>query len=280
MLVNTFCHIPRVTIRSERRIWEAGLHSWKALTRATELPLTRVSLDAFRCYLDESHHHLRAENPHYFADALPSMLHWRLFPEFREQMAYLDIETTGLTPGWNAITTIALYDGRQVFTYVQGQNLDTFARDVQNYKVLVTYNGKCFDVPFIQRSLGIVLDQVHLDLRYILRSLGYKGGLKGCERQLGIHRPGLEEVDGYFAVLLWQDYKRRKNERALETLLCYNIHDVVNLETLLVKAYNLKIKASPFEQSHLQAMPTAPEIPFAADGETIDRIRYRLAMSL
>ncbi len=279
MLINTFCHLPRITVGSERRIWEAGLHSWNALDGATELPLPRLSLDAMRRQLDDSFRHLHAVNPHYFAASLPSTLHWRLFPEFREQMAYLDIETTGLTPGQNAITTIALYDGRQILTYVQGQNLKNFAQDIRNYKVLVTYNGKCFDVPFIERSLGVRLDHVHLDLRYILRSLGYRGGLKGCERQMGVRRPGVEEVDGYFAVLLWQDYKRRKDERALETLLCYNIHDVVNLETLLVMAYNLKIKTSPFEQSHWQVMPTAPEIPFAPDRATIDRIKGRIAMS-
>jgi uncharacterized protein YprB with RNaseH-like and TPR domain len=86
----------------------------------------------------------------------------------------------GLESWSNQTTTIAVYDGTSIFTYVQGQNLDQFKEDIQKYKVLVTYNGKCFDVPFLQSSFGIKVNQVHIDLRYVLKSLGYTGGLKGC----------------------------------------------------------------------------------------------------
>ena len=51
-------------------------------------------------------------------------------------------------------------------TYVQGQNLEQFKDDIYEYDVIVTYNGKCFDVPFIESDLGIKLKQVHIDLRY------------------------------------------------------------------------------------------------------------------
>lgn len=279
MLINTFCHIPRITVKGERHLWEAGLHSWSAIEQAAELPFKRVSMDAVRRHLDESDLQLKLDNPHFFVATLPTALHWRMFPEFRHKIAYLDIETTGLSPGPHAITTIALYDGKQVRTYVQGHNLHRFEDDVQSFRVLVTYNGKAFDIPFIENSLNMRLNQVQLDLCHILRSLGYRGGLKGCEKQLGIARRGLEEVDGYFAVLLWKEYVRRRNERALETLLCYNIYDAVNLESLLVKAYNLKLKDSPFERTHRQVMPATPKISFAADQETIEQIKHYQAMS-
>ena len=273
MLQSTFCHIPQISLKSERRLWEAGLHSWQAIRSLSELPIKRVSLDALHRHVEESHIQLRAGNPHYFAEALPTTEMWRMFPEFRSRIAYLDIETTGMTPGWNAITTIALYDGEHIYHYIQGHNLHRFERDIQCFDVLVTYNGKTFDVPFIERSLGFTLEQAQIDLRYVLRSLGLRGGLKSCEKQMGIRRRGLEDVDGYFAVLLWKEYKRRNNEKALETLLCYNIHDVVNLETLLVKAYNQKIKESPFERTHTIELPRPPKIPFAADKETIEQLR-------
>ncbi len=226
--------------------------------------------------IQRSVHHLREGDPRFFEAQLPSDQLWRLFPEFRDDVAYLDIETTGLSPWGAHITTVALFDGQAVRHYVHGQNLERFKEDVEKYKVLVTYNGRCFDLPFIRRDLGIPMRHVHLDLRYILRSLGYKGGLKGCERQLGIQRGELEGVDGYFAVLLWEEYARRGNTRALETLLAYNIQDVVSLETLMVISYNLKLEATPFGESRCLPLPAPPEVPFTPDRETIDRIRLEL----
>jgi hypothetical protein len=117
------------------------------------------------------------------------------------------------------------------------------------------------------------MDQAHIDLRYVLRSLGYGGGLKGCERQLGLQRGDLEGIDGYFAVLLWHDYLKNRNYGALETLLAYNVQDTVNLETLMVLAYNMKVKGTRFARSHGLPMPTQPENPFEADAQTVQRIR-------
>jgi len=84
----------------------------------------------------------------------------------------------------------------------------------------------------------------------------------------------LDGLDGYSAVLLWNDYQRNKNPKSLETLLAYNIQDVVNLEFLMVLSYNLKLKETPFAQSHQIPSPKEPEIPFKADEETIARTRH------
>jgi len=46
-------------------------------------------------------------------------------------------------------TFIALFDGRSIRTYVQGENLNRYADDIQDYRMLVTYNGKSFDVPYM-----------------------------------------------------------------------------------------------------------------------------------
>jgi uncharacterized protein YprB with RNaseH-like and TPR domain len=187
-------------------------------------------------------------------------------------MVYLDIETTGLNRYHDPITTISLYDGESISYYVNGQNLDDFMNDIDKYRVIVTYNGKTFDVPFIEKYFGIRLDHAQIDLRYILGSLGYRGGLKSCETQLGIDRGDLKDIDGFFAVQLWYDYQKSGNPKALETLLAYNIQDVLTLENLMVISYNLKIKNTPFYNNKLQE-PVLPEIPFEVDMETVERIR-------
>jgi uncharacterized protein len=269
MLKNTFCHLPGVSVSKERMLWDSGVSSWDGLSRAR---LPRRITTSITTHIEDSFRSLEGGSPNYFADRLKANQHWRLFPEFRSSIAYLDIETTGF--GYGAyITTIALYDGRSVHHYVKDVNLSDFPKDIEGYSLIVTYNGKCFDLPFIERQFGIRMNQAHIDLRYVLKSLGYTGGLKGCERSFGIDRDGLAGVDGFFAVLLWNDYLKSGDPKALETLLAYNIQDVVNLETLLVLAYNLKLKETPFHDDLRLPMPQAPKLPFAADPATINRIR-------
>jgi uncharacterized protein YprB with RNaseH-like and TPR domain len=161
-----------------------------------------------------------------------------------------------------------------VFYYVYGDNLDLFARDLGKYRVLITYNGSCFDLPFIRNQFGIALDHVHIDLRYLLSSLGYRGGLKGCERSLGLDRAELNGVDGYFAVLLWYEYSKRGNMKALETLLAYNIADTVNLENLMVQTFNMKLSETPFQELKIP-LPCPPALPFKPDAALIDELRHR-----
>lgn len=266
MLKQTFCHLPGVDAATERALWSRGIRCWED---AQQMRGHHASLSH---HLTPSFERLAVNDPRYFAEALPSQHHWRLFPEFRRAVAYLDIETTGLR-GDSAITTIALYDGHSVRCYVQGENLHQFVSDVQEYEVVVSYNGKAFDVPFIERSFGVKLRHAHIDLMYVLRSLGYRGGLKGCEKRLGLDRKELADVDGYFAVLLWQEFRRTRNPKALETLLAYNVQDVVNLETLMVMAYNLKLKETPFGATLRLDLPAAPTLPYAADTEIIHRLK-------
>ena len=273
MLQNTFCHTPGIGPKTELRLWELGIRSWSAIEGGPAIPLGPAKTAALRASARDSMAHLARRDPGYFCERLPSDQQWRLFADFRDTAAYLDIETTGLGGPGDYITTIVVYDGQRVRHFVQGQNLADFGDHIEQYSLLVTYNGKTFDLPFIRNYLRVPVEQAHIDLRYVLASLGYRGGLKGCEKQLGLDRGELDGVDGYFAVLLWYDYLNQGNDRALETLLAYNAQDVVNLETLAVMAYNLKLRDTPFSADHCLQLPNPPPVPFAADAETIQRLR-------
>lgn len=277
MLTHTFRHIPGIGLKTEKRFWKAGLSAWDDFREPCPVRLTTSKLAVIRAYLDESKKHFQ-DNPLYFYELLNGNQHWRLFPHYQHKTVYLDIETTGLSEFQDHITTIATYDGTKVKYYVYEENLDDFIDDLDRFDVLVTYNGKNFDIPFIERSFGRRINKTHIDLRYILRNLGYKGGLKSCEKQLGLDRGDLDGVDGYFAVLLWQDYKKSGNKKALETLLAYNIEDVVNLETLMVHAYNLSLKETPFFEDLQLSCPSKPPLPFFADLKVIDRIKRTYPM--
>lgn len=274
MLQNTFQHLPGVGAKTEVALWNQYIRCWEDLlaSDSTHRPPLK-NRAAIRKSLEESVIQLQDGNVRYFQDRLPTGLHWRLFPEFREKVVYLDIETDGLDAACGRITTIALFDGKNVSCYIQGHNMDAFAADIMQYDLIITYNGKCFDIPFIENSLQITLNQAQIDLRYVLASLGIKGGLKQCEITLGIGRGNLADLDGFFAVLLWREYQRNRSRKALETLLAYNVADAVNLEKLMVMAYNRKVQTIPFSDVPDIPPPREPVNPYSADPAVISRVR-------
>ena len=275
MLRQTFCHLEGVGPKTEQRIWNLGIRSWDDLVGVEDGALPFKRAGRLREGVAESTRHLENKDVQFFSDSLPVGEQWRLFPELRHSTCYLDIETTGLVGGH--ITTIATYDGTEVRHYVYDQNLYDFKDDICQYDLLVTYNGKCFDVPFLRDFFfGINLDQAHIDLRFPLRRIGYRGGLKSCEKQLGLCRGDLDEIDGFFAVCLWDEFRKTERTEALETLLAYNIQDVLTLETLMVAAYNRLLEQTPFAGELSLTEPEMGKNPFQPDAETVDRIRSRL----
>jgi len=120
MLFNTFCHIQRIGLATEAKLWDAGIHNWGLFDETPEIPLSRNKVASIFAAIEESWKQLDSGNPHYFIQHLPVNQYWRLFHNFRNTIAYLDIETTGLENWCNEITTMALYDGQRVHTYVNG----------------------------------------------------------------------------------------------------------------------------------------------------------------
>ncbi len=274
MLQHTFCHINGIGLKTEARLWAEGIRNWKDWHESKRVSLSQRALMEIPTIFEESLDALENRDPNFFCDRLTSSDQWRVFADFRDSLVYLDIETTGLGEG-SDITTISLYDGKDVFYYVNGKNLDDFVEDINRYTVVVSYNGKGFDIPFIENYFRIRLNHAHIDLRYVLARLGLKGGLKGCEKMLGINRGILDGVDGSFAVYLWHQYEQYDDEKALHTLLAYNIEDTVNLERLLVEAWNRNLAATPFAEELSLPYPTEPRLIFQPDIALVENIKSR-----
>ena len=109
MLKQTFRHIRGIGERTERRLWRAGAPCWESfLDRPTLGSLPRWLQDESRFELDRSLTALEKRDARYFLTKLPHQIHWRLYPEFSERVAYLDIETTGLGAQEAMVTVIGL----------------------------------------------------------------------------------------------------------------------------------------------------------------------------
>jgi hypothetical protein len=76
-------------------------------------------------------------------------------------------------------------------------------------------------------------------------------------------------LDGWCAILLWS-YHQRGISGALETLLRYNLEDVVHLPTLLAVVYNARTRQLPFALEPMP-LPLVPEVPFGFDEALIYR---------
>lgn len=271
MLEQCFIHLPGIGPSFEEKLRQSGCGTWEDALQG-DLPCGPGKADILRSGLEKSRRRLAAGDAMWFGNALPPAQQWRLYPHFRHSAAYVDIETTGLSRDYDCITTIALYDGSGVRTYVQGENLEDFADDILRYQLLVTWNGRGFDAPILRKSLQIPLDKgnmAHLDLLPVFRALNLKGGLKKVEKRLGLDREELDGVDGMAAVWLWREYERSGNRRALETLLAYNVADVLSLEYLA--HYALMRHSGQTDPGLLPPLKSVLN-PFSADPDILRRL--------
>ncbi|HSB46395.1 MAG TPA: ribonuclease H-like domain-containing protein [Candidatus Bilamarchaeum sp.] len=246
MLRNTFIHLPDFGPRRERRLWGSGVSDWEEFLDkfgSSEYHRHQCSLIA------RSQYCLSRKEPEFFAESLPSSETWRAFPEFRK-IAYLDIETTGLAPQTDYVTVIGLFDGEDTHSYVHGQNLGDFLKEISGYEMVVTFNGSLFDIPFLKKAFpGVRIPRLHVDLRFLLQSLNVRGGLKRIEESFGYEREGdLKGLNGYDAVKFWQAYIKRNDRDALDRLIRYNAADISNLKKLLEWAYREKRVRTGFDE--------------------------------
>ena len=240
MLKRSFIHIPGVGVKTENCIWEKGIFSWdNFLTECNKLGLPIKKIEKVNNYLISSISHLKRKNINFFSNTLPRSEFWRLYHEFKNKVAFLDIETTGLSIDYDEITLIGLFNGKNAKTYIAGKNLDSFLEEINKYALIITYNGALFDLPFIKARFPKFISPVHIDLRFFLKRLGFSGGLKAIEEQFGIKRSeDIKGIDGFGATILWDKYNRG-DISAIKLLIEYNIADIMNLKTLMEQGYEM-----------------------------------------
>jgi uncharacterized protein YprB with RNaseH-like and TPR domain len=227
---NSFIPVSGVGETTERRLWREGVTHWDDFDGAV---VGETTADRIHEFIWTARDHLDDGDSHFFGEAFPSNSQWRLYENFRDQTCFLDIETTGLDQRRNDVTVVSLTQGGDTTTFVQDRDLDeaSLNRALADAKLLVTFNGKRFDVPFLEHNLDVSLDVPHVDLMYPCRRLDLTGGLKAIEKEVGIDRDE-DDITGEDAVRLWREHQRGR-DGALDTLVSYNRDDTENLQTLM-----------------------------------------------
>lgn len=237
MLQNTFCHIPGISRSRELQLWRNNILHWNDLKdNHIVLPFSRRH--QLLTVIEDSIAAHENNDYQFFVNRIQGRDHWRVYDELKNQCCFLDIETTGLSKHHDDVTVIGIYDGKASKILVKGKNLHLFPNEIKKYPLLVTFNGRCFDVPFLKAKFPQVdFNKFHIDLRFALKDIGYTGGLKRIEKEIGIQRDDdLQEVDGWEAVRLWYRYLKG-DEQALDTLIRYNKADIENLQFLMDFAF-------------------------------------------
>lgn len=257
MIQNSFIFLERITAARERRIWRQGILSWEDFLRAGKI---KGIAGAAKKYYDrrimEARRKLYEGNSGYFAGLMPQTEHWRLYDFFKDEAVYLDIETDGMSDNCD-VTLIGLFDGYDTKTMIRGVNLDwkLLRRELEKYRMIVTFNGSVFDVPFIRKRYGEVMSKVpHFDLRFCCRRIGLNGGLKKIEKELGIRRSNaiIEGLYGGDAVQLYRMWRGSGDDYYLRLLVEYNEEDVINLKRVAEHCYK-KMGQVKLEDNLLEA---------------------------
>src|SRR5208337_3651426 len=183
MLRNTFIHLPGVGLQRERALWDQGILDWdQFLTTAQAGRLRGRSHESAVELVRHSLAALASGDAGFFKPHLPAREAWRLYSEFADRALFLDIETTGLSGEYDDVTVIGALGNGELALFIKGINLEQFPAYIAQFPLLVSFNGSQFDVPFLRTHFPQArLDQSHIDLRFVLASLGYKGGLKVVE---------------------------------------------------------------------------------------------------
>ena len=233
MIRNSFIFLDKIGPIKEKNIWDQGINSWDSFLDNNIFGISRYRKPYYDRQILNARKNLYLDNSAYFTKILPLSDHWRLYNYFKEDAVFLDIETSSY---YGNVTVVGLYDGVETKTMVRGMNLDkeNLKKELQKYKLIVTFNGLSFDIPFLKRYFGnIIPDIPHLDLRHVCAKIGLKGGLKIIEEIMEIKRPNqLKNYHGDDAVMLWEMYRATGKEKYLNLLVEYNEEDIVNLKPI------------------------------------------------
>lgn len=240
MLQRTFVHVHGIGYQTERRLWRQGADCWDTLlARPGDFQVPEGRKAALLDMVARSRGALARGDYRFFQRALAPRDHWRAWRAFPGRVAYLDIETDG-GRGPQSVTVVGISDGVTLRQFVRGENLLDFPDALDEAAVLVTFFGGGFDLPVLRQTFPrLRFDQLHLDLCPAFRNLGFRGGLKRIEAELGIERsPATRGLTGWDAVRLWRQWLRG-SEEARDLLLAYNAEDVMNMAPLAEIACDL-----------------------------------------
>lgn len=183
---------------------------------------------------------------------------------FRDmRICVLDIETTGLNPSRNKFILGGLYDCsthtmHQFFAENRSEEQEAlagFLSELDSFDMVITYNGRHFDIPFIEKRLKTLYNDHEQDITGAPRSdnrlLQYNLDLylavnghsplkhfipnlkqKTVENYMGLWHHRKDEISGAESVDLYNAYEKSGEIALRDKILLHNSDDVIQLTRL------------------------------------------------
>jgi uncharacterized protein YprB with RNaseH-like and TPR domain len=168
-----------------------------------------------------------------------------------EDLIFLDLETTGLGSSPLFLIGAMVWDAggllaRQYFARDYSEEraaVGCFMRLAEGRKLLVSFNGKSFDLPFLRMRAaanGLVcgFDPAHLDLLHAARRV-WRHRVPDCRLQtlerLVCGRTRADDIPGHLIPDAYHEYVRTGNAARMVNVLEHNFLDLLTLVDLLVR---------------------------------------------
>lgn len=184
-----------------------------------------------------------------------------------KRYAVLDIETTGLSPIHNQVMLVGLIvvEDKKVTLHQffatdlqdEAEILSKTAKELSSCNYIVTFNGRFFDIPFIEKrnvKHGVYLERLfNLDLFYLLKfysdipKIIPKLNQKSIEMYAGIDVLRQDRISGGESVALFSEYLNTGSMDLEKRILLHNSDDLKQLLRLMGLLKNVDIHRSFFK---------------------------------
>lgn len=168
-----------------------------------------------------------------------------------EDVLFMDIETTGLSSNPLFLIGIMCWDGGELVVrqflardYSEEKaTIEQFARCLKKHRLLVTFNGKSFDMPYVKTRAAATLvdlpaEPAHFDLLHVSRRV-WKGSLPDCKLQTLetriCRRPRYGDIPGERIPEAYHAFVRTGDARQMISILHHNMLDIVTMADLMVR---------------------------------------------
>ncbi|MFP4176226.1 MAG: ribonuclease H-like domain-containing protein [Candidatus Brocadiia bacterium] len=168
-----------------------------------------------------------------------------------EDVVFMDIETTGLSSSPLFLIGVMCWDGGELLVrqflardYSEEKAaIEQLAASLEERGLLVTFNGKSFDMPYVKTRAAATLAEMppepaHFDLLHVSRRV-WKGSLPDCKLQtLETHicrRPRYGDIPGERIPEAYHAFVRSGDARQIISILHHNVLDIVTMADLMVR---------------------------------------------